>query len=341
MTHVSDNPVSTADAPADALTARAFWIERPGVGAIRTEPLAPPGPDQVLIEALASGVSRGTESLVFRGQVPDSEHQRMRAPFQVGDFPGPLKYGYASVGRVVQGPSSLQGKRVFCLFPHQDRYVVPASSVTVLPDQVPDHRAVLAANMETAVNALWDAGIRVGDRVAVVGGGVVGLLCAHLAARIPGTQLEVIDVDSDRAEVTDALGLTLVDPADATGGADVVMHCSGNPAGLRTALDLAGFEATVFELSWFGTREVSLPLGGPFHAKRLSLVASQVGSVATSRRARRTYRQRLTTALTLLAEPALDALLSERAPLDELPARMPALTRPGAGVLCHVVTYPR
>lgn len=320
--------------------ARALWIERPGQASLRTEPVRAPGPDEVLVRALASGISRGTESLVFHGQVPESEHQRMRAPFQEGDFPGPVKYGYCSVGRVEQGPPELLGKRVFCLFPHQDLYVVGAEHVTPLPDAVPDARAVLAANMETAVNAMWDAGVRVGDRVAVVGGGVVGLLCAHLAARIPGVRLEVVDIDPRRGEVAAALGLTLVTPAQATGDADLVLHCSGSAAGARTALDLAGFEATVLELSWFGTREVPLPLGGRFHSGRLTLRASQVGSIATSRRARRTYRQRMALALELLADERLDALLTHRAPFEELPARMPDITDPGAGVLCFVVTYP-
>lgn len=323
-----------------AATARAFWVERPGAGAVRTEPLPAPGDGEVLVRALASGVSRGTESLVFHGQVPESERARMRAPFQQGDFPGPVKYGYASVGRVEHGPPELAGARVFCLYPHQDRYVVPADQVVPVPDPVPDARAVLAANMETAINAMWDAGVRVGDRVAVVGGGVVGLLCAHLAAGIPGVDLQVVDIDPERARVTGALGLDLVAPDDARGDADLVVHCSGSPAGLATALDLAGFEATVLELSWFGSREVPVPLGGPFHSRRLTLRCSQVGSVATSRRARRTYRQRLELALALLADPRLDALVEDGTPLSELPARMPALTRPGAGALCHIVRYP-
>ncbi|WP_428268244.1 dehydrogenase [Haliangium sp.] len=329
------SPPDTATA-----TARAFWLERPGHGAIRTQPVPAPKPDEVLVRTLASGVSRGTESLVFRGEVPTSEYERMRAPFQEGDFPGPVKYGYASVGRVEAGPPDLLGQRVFCLYPHQDLYVVGADWVTPVPDQVPDQRAVLAANMETAVNALWDAGVRVGDRVAVVGGGVVGLLCAHLAAHVPGVALEVVDVDPGRAEVCEALGLTLVEPAAATAEADVVLHCSGHPAGLRTALDLAGFEATVVELSWFGSREVKLPLGGAFHAKRLRLQSSQVGSVAPSRRARRSHAQRLGLALSLLTEAGLDALIGSRCSLAELPARMPTLTASQSGVLCHVVLYP-
>jgi threonine dehydrogenase-like Zn-dependent dehydrogenase len=319
--------------------ARALWIERPGVARLRTEAQPAPAPDQVLVRALASGVSRGTESLVFHGEVPASEYGRMRAPFQEGDFPGPVKYGYASVGRVEQGPAELVGQRVFCLYPHQDRYVVGAAHVLLVPDAVPDARAVLAANMETAVNAMWDAGVRVGDRVAVVGGGVVGLLCAHLAARIPGVRLEVVDIDPGRAAVCAALGLTLVAPSAAQGDADLVLHCSGSAAGAATALGLAGFEAEVLELSWFGTREVSLPLGGRFHSGRLTLRASQVGSVSPSRRARRTYRQRLALALELLADARLDALLTHEAPFEELPDRMPEITRAGAGVLCHVVRY--
>lgn len=336
---MSDTPPSADTADASPRLARAFWVERPGVGAIREQPLAEPGPDQVRVRALTSGISRGTESLVFTGQVPASEHERMRAPFQEGDFPGPVKYGYCSVGRVEAGPPALVGQRVFCLHPHQDRYVVGADRVVPLPDAVPDLRAPLAANMETAINALWDAGPRLGDRVAVVGGGVVGLLCAYLVARIPGTAVQVVDIDPARAPVAEALGLPLVAPEHACGDADLVIHSSGHAAGLRTALDLAGFEATVLELSWFGTREVALPLGGPFHSRRLTIRCSQVGAVSPSRRARRSYGQRMALALALLEDDRLDALISGTSAFEDLPRLMPEITRPGAPVLCHVVRY--
>jgi len=272
--------------------------------------------------------------------VPPSQHAAMRCPFQQGEFPGPVKYGYASVGVVEAGPEALLGRRVFCLHPHQDRYVVPADAVVPLPDAVSDARGVLAANMETAINGLWDAAPRAGDRIAVVGAGVVGGLVAALAARIPGTRVELVDPDARRAPLAARLGCGFALPAQATPDADLVVHASGHPEGLVTALGLAGFEATVLELSWYGDRAVSLPLGEAFHARRLQLRSSQVGAVATAQRARWTHRRRMALALELLADPVFDALLTGESPFEALPETLARLARSPDGALCHVVTYP-
>jgi len=320
--------------------ARAFWTLSPGNGEIREAPLSPPGPDEVLVQALHSGISRGTESLVFQGRVPASQWSAMRCPFQEGDFPGPLKYGYASVGRVESGPATLLGRRVFCLYPHQDRYVVPASAVTLLPDALPARRGVLAANMETALNGLWDAAPRLGDRVAVVGAGVVGCLVAALAARIPGVRVELIDTDLRKSALATELGCHFATPPHATENADLVIHASGSPDGLATALRIAGFEATVLEMSWYGDRPVSVPLGEAFHARRLNLRSSQVGAVATAQRARWTHRRRLTLALELLTDPVFDQLLSGESLFSNLPATLTRLATTPDGALCHLVTYP-
>lgn len=323
----------------DSTTARAFWTLAPGQGELRDTPLRPPGPDDVLVQALCSGISRGTESLVFKGEVPPSQYAAMRCPHQEGDFPGPVKYGYASVGRVIAGPAALLSQRVFCLYPHQDRYGVPADAVIPVPDAVPDARAVLAANMETAVNGLWDAAPRLGDRIAVVGAGVVGSLVAALAARVPGTQVQLIDPDPRRAALARALGCAFATPEDAADEADLVIHASGHPEGLTTALRLAAFEATVLEMSWYGSRPVTVPLGEAFHAKRLTLRSSQVGAVATAQRARWSYRRRLTLALSLLADPVFDALLTGHSAFTDLPATMQRLANAPDGALCHVIHY--
>jgi len=319
--------------------ARAFWTVAPGCGEIRETPLSLPGADEVLVRTLKTGVSRGTESLVFRGLVPESQYTAMRCPFQDGDFPGPVKYGYASVGRVESGPAELAGRRVFCLYPHQDRYVVPANAVVPLPDTVPDARGVLAANMETAVNALWDAAPRLGDRIAVVGAGVVGCIAAALATRIPGTCVELVDVDPRRAEVATALGCIFAAPSAAAREADLVIHASGTAEGLATALGLAAFEATVIEMSWYGDRAVPAPLGEAFHSRRLTLRSSQVGAVATAQRARWSHRRRLSLALELLADPCFDILLTGESPFDELPSALARLASHPDGALCHVVAY--
>ena len=284
-----------------------------------------------------SGVSRGTESLVYRGLVPPSEYQRMRAPFQEGDFPAPVKYGYASVGEVEQGPPELVGRKVFTLYPHQTRYVVPASAVHVLPVHVPPERAVLAANLETAINATWDAPPRTGDRVAIVGAGVIGCLLAWMIGRTAGCRVEVVDVDAEREHEARRLGASFAHPDDAAAGADLVFHASGTPEGLATALKLAGFEATVVELSWYGTRAVSLQLGEDFHSRRLRLISSQVGSLPASRSARWDRRRRMQLALELLDDDLHDALISGESTFEELPVVMPQLV--AGHSLCHRIRY--
>ena len=326
-----------------ASTARAFVVVRPGLGEIREVPLPEPGPEDVLVRTLHSGVSRGTEALVFRGEVPEDQRDRMRAPFQAGDLPGPVAYGYLNVGLVEAGPAELLGRRVFCLHPHQTAYVVPAEAVVPVPDAVPTRRAVLAGTVETAVNALWDAAPLIGDRVAVVGAGMVGCSVARLLARIPGVTVTLVDVDKERAGTAAALGAGFATPGDAlgtTGGdLDLVVHASATGDGLRTAVDLLADEGTVLELSWYGDREVTVGLGGAFHSRRLRIVASQVGVVAPARRARRSTSDRLALALDLLRDDAFDALLTGRSPFEELPEAMAALAA-GSPALCHTVDYP-
>ncbi|MEV4727198.1 zinc-dependent alcohol dehydrogenase [Micromonospora humida] len=319
--------------------ARAFWLRSPGVGELRPVTLSTPGPDEVLVRSLYSGVSRGTETLVFTGSVPPGQYTAMRAPFQEGDFPAPVKYGYLSVGVVEAGPAALRGRTVFCLHPHQSAYVVPASAVTPVPDDVPAARAVLAGTVETAVNALWDAAPLVGDRVSVVGGGMVGCSVAALLARFPGVRVELVDADPARAAVASALGVDFALPAAATGGRDLVVHASATAAGLQRSLDLLAPEGTVVELSWYGDRPVELSLGGAFHADRLTIRSSQVGTVSPARASRRDFADRLTLALELLADPVFDALLTGRSRFAELPAVLARLASGDLPALCHLISY--
>jgi threonine dehydrogenase-like Zn-dependent dehydrogenase len=324
------------------VAARALWTVAPGRVEIRDEALPLPRPDQVLVRSSASGVSRGTERLVLEGRVPRSQWAAMRAPLMAGEFAFPVKYGYAAVGVVEDGPEGWRDRRVFCLHPHQDRFVAPVAMCVPVPDAVPDRRAVLAANMETAVNILWDARPLVGERALVIGAGVVGLQAAALLARVPGLDLAVCDHDPSRAGAAEALGLRFCAPEAAPDGRDLVVHATGNPAGLRLALGLAGFEARIVEASWFGDREASLPLGEAFHARRLRLVSSQVGAVSPAMRGRRSHAERLALALSLLEDARFDALLGPVTPFEELPARYPALLAVGGGGGdgCPVVTYP-
>ncbi|MFF3348475.1 zinc-binding alcohol dehydrogenase [Streptomyces sp. NPDC002779] len=318
--------------------ARAFWLSSPGEGEIREVTLPVPAEGEVLVRALYSGVSRGTETLVFRGGVPESQHATMRAPFQEGDFPAPVKYGYLSVGEVEQGPADLVGSTVFCLYPHQTRYVVPVGAVTRVPAGVPAERAVLAGTVETAVNALWDAAPLIGDRIAVVGGGMVGCSVAALLARFPGVRVQLVDADPARAKTAEALGVEFALPRDARGECDLVVHASATEQGLTRSLELLSAEGTVIELSWYGDRPVTLPLGEAFHSRRLVIRSSQVGTVSPARPGR-TYADRLALALELLADPALDALVTGESAFEELPQVLPRLASGEIPALCHRVRY--
>lgn len=321
------------------LQARAFWLEAPNRGALRDEQLPPRRDDEVLVRALYSGISRGSEALVFSGRVPPSQHQAMRAPFQSGEFPAPVKYGYASVGVVEQGPADLLGRTVFCLYPHQSRYLVAAEAVIPLPEGLAAERAVLAANTETALNICWDAGIGPGDRVCVIGAGVLGCLSAWLAARIPGTEVSLIDVQAARSDIAARLSLRFAAPENAPREQDVVIHTSASAAGLSTALACAGMEAKVVEASWFGAAQPAVPLGEDFHARRLKLISSQVGRLPADRCARWDYRRRLAKALELLRDPALDCLISGESRFEALPELMPQLAEASGQALCHRIVY--
>ena len=327
--------MSKSDVPASA-----FWVTEPGRGMLRFETLPPLAAGDVRVRTLYTAVSRGTESLVFCGAVPASEYQRMRCPFQAGDFPGPVKYGYCSVGIVEEGPSDLRDRLVFCLYPHQTRYQVPVDAVHLLPEGVPAERAVLAANMETAVNGLWDAAPRVGDRIAVIGAGTLGCLVARLTARIPGCSVELIDINEARAAVAGRLGARFAIPAEATRDADLVIHTSGAPAGLVDALDLAAFEARVLDMSWYGDRAVALPLGKAFHSRRLTLRSSQVATIAAAQRARWDHRRRMALALSLLGDPSLDALITGEDAFEDLPDVQARLAKAPGETICHRIRYP-
>ncbi len=311
----------------------------PGHGEIRAEALRAPRDDELVVEALFSGISRGTEALVFGGHVPQSEWVHMRAPFQAGDFPAPVKYGYSSVGRVVHGSHALTGRNVFVLHPHQTRFIVPPDAVHVLPDGVPAGRAVLAANLETALNAMWDARPHVGDRIAVIGAGTVGCLAAWLASQIAGCEVELVDLNPRRAAVAAALAVRFAAPEAAARDADLVIHASGAPEGLALALAIAGVDATIVELSWFGDRVVPLPLGEAFHARRLTIRSSQVGHVASSQVPRWNTRRRMQLALRLLREPVLDVLITGESDFETLPEVMATLARSPGDALCHRIRY--
>ncbi|WP_458781003.1 zinc-dependent alcohol dehydrogenase [Arthrobacter sp. D3-16] len=319
--------------------ATAYWTTAREQGELRSEELPEPGPGEALVRALYSGISKGTEMVVHHGSVPPRVAKEMRAPHQEGQFPGPVKFGYLSVGVVEVGPAEWIGQRVFCLNPHQDRYVVPLDALTRIPDGVPSQRAVLTGTVETAINALWEAGPRLGDRVAVVGAGLVGGMVATLLRTFPLQRLQLVDVDPGRKQLADALGVEFTHPDDALADCDVVFHCSASQEGLERSLQLAGDEGDVIEMSWYANREVTLPLGEDFHARRLSIRASQVGVVARARRHRRTNADRLDLAVSLLTDPVFDAFVTGSSPFNELPGTVQGLADGTLDALCHVIEY--
>lgn len=321
-------------------TAHALWVVAPGRAELRSEIVPELQPGQVWVRASYSGISRGTEALIFAHAVPAHERERMRAPHQAGSLPGPVKYGYSNVGRVIAGSDELHGRDVFSLFPHQSLFAIAADQVLPIPENVPAARAVLAANMETAVNALWDAQPLLGQRIVVIGAGVVGSLCAYLAARIPGCEVTLIDALAVREPIAHALGARFGLPAAAPRGADLVLHASGSAAGLELALQVAADESRIIELSWYGDRSVSLPLGAAFHPGRLQLISSQVGQVAPAMRQRRSHRERLALSLSLLSDPVLDQLISSEVGLHDLPAALPRILGAQSRALCVRVKYP-
>ena len=321
------------------VAAQALWYVGPDHAEIRQERLGSLAGGHVRVRTLYSAISRGTEALIAAGRVPESEYQRMRAPFMGGSFPFPVKYGYATVGVVEAGPNALVGRNVFALHPHQTKFDLPVEAVVPLPADVPLLRAVLAANIETALNATWDASPGPSGRIAVVGAGVVGALVGFLCGRIDGAEVTLIDIDPAREALARSLGLTFATPAAAPADCDFVFHCSASAEGLTTALNIAADEATIVELSWYGAGTVAVPLGGAFHSRRLKILSSQVGKVAPSRRAAFTHRQRLEAAIKLCAHPQLDVLLAPAIAFGELPARLADILKPRSGVLCQLISY--
>lgn len=319
---------------------RALWYVRAGHAELRIASLPALAPNQARVRTQYSGISRGTERLILAGAVPPGEYERMRAPLQEGSFPFPVKYGYCAAGIVEDGPDELQGKSVFCLHPHQDVFIAPIDMLVVLPAGLPTRRATLAANMETALNALWDSAAGPGDTIVIVGAGILGLLVAALAAQIPGTDVTVVDPIPERAPLAASLGAKFTAPDNAPTNADVVFHTSASAHGFNTALGCAGLEATIIELSWYGEKSIPAALGGAFHSRRLRLISSQVGHVSPSRRPRWSYTRRLEKALQLLLNPAYDALVIEDIPFDDLPARLPEVLTGASTSLPPVIRYP-
>ncbi|MEP1443670.1 MAG: zinc-binding alcohol dehydrogenase [Hyphomicrobiales bacterium] len=322
---------------------RALFYEKAGLGTLKTVKLPALAANEILVDSLYSGISRGTESIVFNGKIPKSEWQAMRCPHQNGDFSFPIAYGYAVVGKVIAIGSGITklfaGETVFVLHPHQENIIIAEDMARPIPENVPANRAVLSANMETALNAVWDANLEAHHKVSVVGGGVVGLLTAYVAAQDSSTPVTLIDINPNKQKIAEKLGLNFALPKNAKDGQDVVFHTSANGAGLQTAINLLAFEGQVIEMSWYGDKPVQLSLGGPFHSKRLKIVSSQVGHIAPPKRATHGYAERMAEAMQLLVDPALDHLLEEAITFNALPDALPDIFSSDSETLCQLIKY--
>lgn len=323
----SSRPSRSPSADRQGIPATALWFPRARTVELRREVLPAPGPGEVRVRALASGLSHGTEMLVYRGEVPAGTGLDLST--LRGSFAFPISYGYASVGRVVSAAEDVDAPRpgdlVFVHHPHQTGYVVPASLPVILPADLPPELGVFLANVETAINVMLDAHPRLGERVVIFGQGVVGLLLTQLARRTGVERIVTVDPIPLRRELSLRVGADVsLAPGDSvaaklrdlTGGvgADLAVEASGNPAALAAALNCVAAEGTVVVSSWYGTKEVTLPLGEAFHRGRIRLVSSQVGSIDPALTARWNHRRRLDLARDLLPTLLLAPLITHRVP---------------------------
>lgn len=301
----------------------------------------------VLIETLYSGISRGTESLVYHGKVPISEANRMRCPHQTGDFTYPVSYGYACVGKVIETQSDVsQIKKddiVFVLHPHQDIFCVPEEACNLVPATLTPSRAVLSANMETALNAVWDAEISGTSNHMVIGAGVVGLLTAFVLKSLSGHSPILIDINTAKKPIAEKLGLAFHTPDEIAqknlAEMERLFNTSASEKGLQLAIEQSGFEAKILEMSWYGDKAVNLRLGGEFHSKRLQIISSQVGHIAPAKRETHGYSDRMQEAMKLLSDDKLDALLEPEIMFEALPDHLHDIFNKNSSALCQLVKY--
>jgi hypothetical protein len=313
-------PLTSFPGPASVTgEARALWFVGPGHAVLRHETIAAHSAGEVCtVRSLYSAVSGGSERLVLAGRVPADLHPSMRVPYMDGDFRFPVKYGYSLVGTVEQGPQHLLGRVVHLLHPHQDICIVDSADVFPVPESIPAPRATLASNMETAVTAIWDARPLLGERVLIVGFGYIGALIGQILGAMPGIDLRIVELDDRRRELARKLGHHLEAPGGNT-EFDLAIHTSGSPAGLQEAIDRLGMEGRVVEVSWYGTTEATLRLGGTFHSQRKTIIASQVSHLPAFQTPRWDRLRRKQLVFSLLRDPAFDHLLSDPIPFEQLP----------------------
>jgi len=299
--------------------ARALWFKAYDHAEILKERLPLLKPGWCKLQTFFSAISPGTERLVYSGDVPENLRQEMKCPYMGGEFPFPVKYGYSLIGKITEGPKQSIGKIVHVLHPHQDQCIVHMEDTFPIPPRVPPPRGTLASNLETAVNAIWDSNVTIGERALLIGFGIVGSLVARLLSFIPGVQLQVVDTNPSKITLAEKMGFEACNPEKVSGNFDLAFHASGSSDGLQLAIDKVGCEGRIIELSWYGTDKVSLSLGGTFHSQRKTIHSSQVSTVSPRQRPRWDRRRRKSLVFKLLERPEFDSHITHSVPFTKLP----------------------
>jgi threonine dehydrogenase-like Zn-dependent dehydrogenase len=298
----------------------ALWHISPDASAILEHDLPAGNDHMLLVKSLYSLVSMGTERIVASALMPSAVWNQMAVPYMEGTFSLPCKYGYSLTGKVLKGPAEYKGKTVHLMHPHQDRLWVNATSVFIVPDDIPATRAVLASQVETAVTAIWDSRISLGDSVLIAGFGLVGAMIALLTSPIPGVKIAVLEKNEFRKELARELCFDVIDKQDENGKIfDVAIHTAGDEKALQFCIDHIGHESQVTEVSFYGKKSITLMLGETFHTQRKRIVVSQVAHIPSHKLNRWDLHRRKKLVFDMLKDKRFDMLVENRIPFEQAP----------------------
>ncbi len=298
----------------------ALWHLSESSTILKTTNIRNDHPTSCLIKSLYSLVSTGTERLVAQGKVPGNLQEAMKVPYMEGSFGFPLTYGYSLVGEIIEGPEHLISKNVHIMHPHQSMLYADEAHVALIPEDIPSKRAVLISNLETAINAVWDSEVTLGENVFVAGFGTIGSLLCQVLRKFPAIDLHVLEPNQARCEKARSWGfnavqaITLPEPPF-----DVAFNTSCHENGLQVCIDSVGYEGKVVELSWYGTQSVNINLGKSFHHFRKQIISSQVSQIPGHKLSRWDYRRRKALAFDLLKDPFFDELLTDEISFEDAP----------------------
>ena len=290
------------------INTQSFWIKKKNNSYIKDHSINQAGKNELLIQTKYSGISYGTERVVYTGSVPDSQRELMRCPYQEGNFGSDVKYGYMNIGKVIDGPPGFKGKYVYTLFPHQTYYILDKTEVTLIPESIPLKRCLLTANMETAINGMWDTLPSCGDKILVIGSGVVGFLMAYILKSIPGSEILLVDSDSKKNKYSKLFNINFKNKYKA----NIIYECSGNAKILDGLSKHVKDEAIICILSWYGDNISKVKFGEEFLSKRIKIIFSQVSKVSHNRSQYWDNVKRRELAIKMLNDDRLDNLIEKK-----------------------------